>query len=149
MTRELRILRTLIRRKPFPLDRVLPVFSHIFHKLLADDLHDAYATGAPVDVAAMIDRLTGWPGFGAAYVRVLDSTCPLCDGPGPATRCPRCSIGRCAACMAKHDNHSLCFLTAEAADTHRLIRGGTDLDASDFAFARRVMASSYIRRSQH
>lgn len=149
MTRELRILRTLIRRRPFPLERVVPLFGHIFHKLLADDLHHAYATGAPVDVAAMIDRLTGWRGFGAAYVRVLDSTCPLCDGPGPHTRCPRCSIGRCSRCIPTHDDSSLCFLTAEAAETHRLVRQGADLDASDYAFARRVMASSYLRRSQH
>lgn len=79
----------------------------------------------------------------------LDPSCPLCDGPGPATRCPRCSVGRCSRCVPSHDNRSLCVLTAEAADTHRLMREGADLDETDFYFARRVMASSYVLRGQH
>jgi hypothetical protein len=78
----------------------------------------------------------------------LSVGCPLCHGPDRITACPQCSIGRCAACVAKHDGSSLCQLTREAADIHRQMRGDDDFDPSDFYFARRAMASSFLQRSR-
>jgi len=67
----------------------------------------------------------------------------------PTTRCPTCSMSRCARCAVRHDNGPLCLTTREYAETHRLMRGGDDLEPIDAYIARKFMAASFIRRGQH
>ena len=75
--------------------------------------------------------------------------CPFCDRQEPMTGCPTCSINRCPRCAVTHDNSALCLQTREYADIHRQMRDDDDFDPSDWYFARRAMAPTYIRRSRH
>jgi hypothetical protein len=107
------------------------------------ELVDAYyrlGLSHPRGTAAWLEEMTGID---------LHAGCPLCDGPGEITQCPQCSVGRCPKCAATHDDSGLCRATRECADVHRQMREATEFNDSDFYFARKAMAASFIRRSQH
>lgn len=139
------------------------LYFRILRQVMADEL-DRYIThgiphphGTPAWLAERVDAITQQSGLGAAYVQKIQATCPMCQGPGPWRSCAICTLGRCAACAITHDaarsirgDHSVCSLTARAAEVHAQMRqhflNGSDEpvlpEAEDFHFARQVMASS-------
>jgi len=98
-----------------------------------------------------LDHPGGSAGF-VADLTGLDTTlgCAGCgNDDATTTRCPTCTLSRCAQCALTHDNGPLCLTTRENADVHRQMRGDDDFDQSDWYFGRRAIASSFIRRGQH
>jgi hypothetical protein len=149
--------------RAMPPEHVVQRMYSVLSQILLDDLDRYYTHGVPHSegtlawTRARVDDLTGPLALGDAYVQALLTVCPLCDGPGPWFRCEVCSLGICSSCRVTHDamrslhgETSVCSLTARTAEVHATMRqhflNGSDEpclpEAEDFAYARRVMAST-------